>query len=272
MSEACRENPKTVTSIGVACRAHVSQATVSRVLNAKGNVRKETAEKVMAAVEELGYQPNAIARSLINRKTDIVALVSVNSTHSFYLNIINNISQILSRAGKHILYFQVKYDEDLKEILKQVHQYQVDGMIIQSAAVSPKVTEEAERINLPMAIFNRPICSDSIFSVCSDNVQASHMVADYLIEKGYTSFGFIGSTAMENISIDRQKGFTERLRARGGYKPLVEYGAFTYNSGWEAMRRMAEAKKLPEVIFSSNDLMAMGAMDFLRYENEPGTV
>jgi DNA-binding LacI/PurR family transcriptional regulator len=266
MSEAYRENPKTITSIGVAYRAHVSQATVSRVLNAKGNVRKETAEKVMAAVEELGYQPNAIARSLINRKTDIVALVSVNSTHSFYLNIINNISQILSRAGKHILYFQVKYDEDLKAILKQVHQYQVDGMIIQSAAVSPKVTEEAERINLPMAIFNRPICSDSIYSVCSDNVKASHMVADYLIEKGYTSFGFIGSTAMENISIDRQKGFTERLQERGGYKPLVEYGTFTYSSGWEAMRRMAEAKKLPEVIFSSNDLMAMGAMDFLRYE------
>jgi DNA-binding LacI/PurR family transcriptional regulator len=266
MPEVYRENPKAITSVGVAYHAHVSQATVSRVLNAKGNVRKETAEKVMAAVEELGYQPNAIARSLINRKTDIVALVSVHSTHSFYLNIINNISQTLSRAGKHILYFQVKFDEDLKEIFKQVHQYQLDGMIIQSAAVFPRITEAAERINLPIAVFNRPICSDSIYSVCSDNVKASRMVADYLIAKGYRSFGFIGSTVMENISSDRQKGFTDRLRELGGYKPVVEYGTFTYSSGWEAMRRIAETKKLPEAIFSSNDLMAMGAMDFLRHE------
>ncbi|MDR2477687.1 MAG: LacI family DNA-binding transcriptional regulator [Treponema sp.] len=266
MFEERGENPRAITSINVAYHAHVSQATVSRVLNEKGNVRKVTAEKVLAAMKELGYQPNAIARSLTNRKTDIVALVSVNSTHSFYVSIINNISQRLSWAGKRILYFQVKVDEDLEEIFKQVHQYQVDGMIIISAAVSPRVTEAAERINLPIAIFNRQIHSNNIYSVCSDNIKASRMVADYLADKGYKSFGFIGSTVMENISADRQRGFTDRLGERGFPKPMVEYGLFTYHSGWEAMRRMTDRQKLPEVIFSSNDLMAMGAMDFLRYD------
>jgi DNA-binding LacI/PurR family transcriptional regulator len=217
-------------------------------------------------MRELGYQPNAIARSLTSRKTGIVALISVNSTHSFYLNIINKISSRLSWEGKHILYFQVRFDEDLEEIIKQVHQYQVDGMIIISAAISPEITEACERINLPAAIFNRPVYKDSVYSVCSDNMIAGHQVADYLLSKGYHSFGYIGSTVMENISLDRQKGFSAELRKRGYHEPLIEQGAFTYKSGWDAAQRMAARAKIPRAIFCGNDLMAMGTMDFLRYQ------
>jgi DNA-binding LacI/PurR family transcriptional regulator len=260
-----RKNLNMVTSINVASRAHVSQATVSRVLNGKGNVRQKTTDKVLAAMRDLSYQPNAIARSLTSRKTGIVALVSVNSTHSFYLNIINKISGRLSREGKHILYFQVKFDEELEEIVKQVHQYQMDGLIIISAAVSPEITEACERINLPTVIFNRPVYRDGVYSVCSRNTDAGRMVADYLIGRGYRSFGYIGSTIMENISLDRQRGFSAELRRRGYGEPLIEHGAFTYKSGWDAMERMSAGAGIPRAIFCGNDLMAMGAMDFLRH-------
>jgi DNA-binding LacI/PurR family transcriptional regulator len=264
MPERSFKNSQYITSVDVAHYANVCQATVSRVLNRKGNVRKETEAKVLAAVQKLGYQPNAIARSLINRKTDIVAMIAVNSSHSFYTNIINTFSIRMSQEGKRLLYFQVKFDEDLEEIFKQIHQYQVDGMIILSASISPWITAEVERINLPMAVFNRQVYSNNVYSVCSDNIEASRMVADYLIGKGHKSFGFLGSTSIENISVDRQKGFTERLRERGFRDPRVEFGMFTYKSGWEAMERMAASGKLPGAIFSSNDLMAMGAMDFIR--------
>jgi DNA-binding LacI/PurR family transcriptional regulator len=255
-----------ITSINVASYAHVSQSTVSRVLNEKGYVKAETTDKVLAVMRELGYQPNAIARSLTNRKTGIVALVSVNSTHSFYLNIINKISRRLSLAGKHILFFQVKFDEELEEIFKQVHQYQVDGLIIISAAVSPQITEACERINLPIAIFNRPVHNKSVYSVCSDNMHAGRLVANYLIGKGYRSFGYIGSTVMENISLKRQKGFIAELKGHGFPEPVTEQGAFTYESGWDAMGRISARGKIPRVIFCGNDLMAMGAMDYLRHQ------
>jgi DNA-binding LacI/PurR family transcriptional regulator len=265
-----KKSAVSVTSINVAQLANVSQSTVSRVLNGKDIVKQETVERVLGAIKELGYQPNAIARSLTSRKTDIVAVVSVNSNHSFYINIINNISRTLSKNGKQILYFQVKFDENLEDIFNLVYQYQVDGLIIISAAVSPSVTKACEKMNLPLAIFNRLVQSASVYSVCSDNLKASRMVADYLAGRGYRSFGFIGSTVMTNISNDRETGFREQISSLGFADPLVEHGQFTYQSGWEAMRRMAEtqkrrAKKIPEAIFCSNDLMAMGAMDYIRF-------
>jgi DNA-binding LacI/PurR family transcriptional regulator len=92
------------------------------------------------------------------------------------------------------------------------------------------------------------------------------LVADYLLSRGYHSFGYIGSTVMENISSDRQKGFSAGLKMHGYGEPLTEYGAFTYKSGWDAVQRMTARAKIPRAIFCGNDLMAMGAMDFLRYQ------
>jgi DNA-binding LacI/PurR family transcriptional regulator len=233
-------------------------------LNGNSNVRWETLEKVLSAMKELGYQPNVLARSLTSHKTDIVAVVSVNSQHSFYINIINSISRKLAENGKQMLYFQVKFDENLEYIFTLVHQYQVAGLIIISAAVSPSITAGCEKINLPLAIFNRQVYSESVYSVCSDNHKASRAVANYLAGKGYRTFGYIGSMVMTNISADREEGFIERLRELGFARPMVAYGRFTYDSGWEAMQRMAEMGKIPEAIFCSNDLMGMGAMDYLR--------
>jgi DNA-binding LacI/PurR family transcriptional regulator len=256
-----------ITSVNVAQYAQVSQSTVSRVLNKKGNVKEETKEKVMAAVEALGYQPNAMARCLTSRKTNIIAVVSVDSTRSFFVKIINMVSQRLSLAGKHILYFQVRFDEEMEEIFNQICQYQVDGLISLSAAISPKISETCERIGLPVAVFNRQIPSARICSIRSNNIDASAMVADCLIDKGYKTFGFIGSTNRPDISFERQKGFTDCLYTRGFFDLAVEYGDFSYDSGREAIQRMAAKNKpLPRAVFFANDLMAMGAMDTLRYE------
>ena len=254
------------TSVDVARKARVSQSTVSRVFSGKGNVSLKTADRVTAAAQALGYRPNAIARSLTSQRTNIVALVSVRSTHTFYSSIVNGALSRLSGAGKQVLFFQTGFDTGFEDIFQQVLQYKVDALLIVSAAVSSEITKECERAGLPIAVFNRIIRSPGVFSFCSDNPQAGRDVADYLADLGYRSFAYIGSTRrLPDISRDRQKSFTDRA-AELGIDVLPAFGDYSYASGRTAMRSVLTGGRKVDAVFASNDLMAMGAMDEARRE------
>jgi len=244
---------------------------VFKACGGDGVVRQSTIDRVMTAASELGYRPNAIARSLTSRRTNIVAVVSVKSNHTFYSSILNKISEKLSMAGKHILFFQTDFEAGFDDIFQQVLQYKVDALLIISAAVSVEVTKECSRINLPVVVFNRQIKSPNVFSLCSDNREAARFVADYLVGKGYRTFAYIGSAKrLSDISTDRQTGFVERLGELGFHEVGFAFGNYTYESGCSAMRELLDSRGgsggSPFAVFASNDLMAMGAMDAARYE------
>jgi LacI family transcriptional regulator len=265
-----RKSENAVTSVDVARRARVSQATVSRVFSGKSVVRQGTVDRVMTAASELGYRPNAIARSLTSRRTNLIAVVSVDSTHTFYSSILNGISGRLTRAGKQILFFLTDFEAGFDDIFQQVLQYKVDALLIVSAAVSVEITEECSRISLPVVIFNRQIRSSHVFSICSDNRAAARDVADYLAGRGYKAFAYIGSDRrLSDISADRRQGFTERLAELGFGDVRFVCGNYTYESGRTAMRELLDSAGFDagsRAVFASNDLMAMGAMDAARHE------
>lgn len=256
------------TSVDVARLACVSQTTVSRVFSGKNIVKQSTVDIVLEAASELGYRPNAIARSLSNRRTNIVAVVSVNSTQPFYSSIVNGISNKLTHAGKQVMFFPT--DFEVGGIFQQVLQYKVDAMLIVSAAVSSEITEECSRISLPVVILTRIVKSPHVFSICSDNQRAARGVADHLVKRGYRRFAYIGSARrLSDVSFDRQKGFTERLSELGFDGVRIAYGNYTYDSGRTAARDLLNSESATSerrAIFASNDLMAMGAMDAARYE------
>ena len=255
------------TSIEVAKKAGVSQATVSRVFNKKENINTDTQKRVEQAAKELGYMPNAIARSLISRKTNLIALVTVRSENPHYWRIASHLSQKFANAGKQILYCECDFEQNINDIFFQVMQYQVDGVIIMSAAVSPEITKECARVNIPVVIFNRYLTHPNFCTVCSDNVGAGALVADYLAAKGYDSFGYIGTDRLlVQISSDRQRGFAQRLSELSLSFCATEYGDYSYESGKAAMHRLMQAKERPRAIFCANDLMAFGAMDAARTE------
>jgi DNA-binding LacI/PurR family transcriptional regulator len=252
--------------VDVARSARVSQSTVSRVFSGKGNVSLKTADRVTAAARALGYRPNAIARSLTSQRTNIVALVSVRSTHTFYSSIVNGALGRLSRAGRQVLFFQTGFDTGFEDIFQQVLQYKVDALLIVSAAVSSEITRECERAGLPIVVFNRIIRSPGVFSLCSDNPRAGRDVADYLAGRGYRSFAYIGSARrLPDISRDREKGFAGRA-AELGIEMLSVSGDYSYESGRAAMRSILTEGRKVDAVFASNDLMAMGAMDEARRE------
>lgn len=257
---------KPVTSSDVAKAACVSQTTVSRVLNMDSKVKEVTRNKVLNAAMELGYTPNAIARSLTSRKTGIIAIVTISSTNPYFSIITGELSKLFHGAGKQILYFEMDIEQEIDDILYKILQYQVDGVIIISAAVTAKSTDAAIKINVPVVVFNKRSVTPGVHSVCSDNVEAGRMVADFLINKGYTDFSYIGSPTLSSTSSDRLKGFSDRIEEHGYNLCSVAMGDYSYASGGSAMRTIMDGATRPNAVFCANDLMALGALDMARRE------
>jgi DNA-binding LacI/PurR family transcriptional regulator len=128
---------KKVTSIEVAKRAGVSQSTVSRVFSANSSsVSAEARQRVLQAAQELGYQPNAIARMMSTRQTNIVGIVMATITSPFYPYVLEKFLSALQAIERQVLLFTASDSQSVDDILPLALQYQVDALIITSATLS----------------------------------------------------------------------------------------------------------------------------------------
>lgn len=256
-----------VTSIDVARRAGVSQPTVSRAFDPEASVSPETRAKVLTAARELGYQPNAIARSLSTRRTNIVGLVMANLTNSlFYPNVLDALTYRLQAHDKQILLFNAAPDRPVDEILPRVLGYQVDALVIISTTPSNEIIDESTQKGTPVILFNRFAPHTSASSVCCDNKAGGRMMADLLVDVGHERIAFLSGIAATATNTMRKQGFISRLRQRGYTDVIEEHGAYTYKSGGEATRRLLALDPPPDAIFCAADIMALGAIDAARAE------
>jgi len=253
-----------ITSNDVARAAAVSQATVSRVFNNSKKVREETVEKVRQVARELGYTPNAIARSLTSKQTDMIAIVSVRFDNPFYQTLLIKISDMIAEMGKKVIFIQTQFDQSLEDILYEVMEYQVDGVVVLSAALSATLLDKFACVQIPLVIFNKHFDSRNFFSVSSDNLDAGRLVADHFVARGYRSFGFISGWQLSQTSDFRHRGYTDGLREHGFEGCQVITGDYSYRSGYEGLLELSKCGPLPEAFFCVNDLMAFGAMDAAR--------
>jgi DNA-binding LacI/PurR family transcriptional regulator len=257
---------KTVSSKEVAAAAQVSQATVSRVFSGQTNITEKTRIKVLQAAEALGYRPNAIARGLTLNRSNLIALVTIDVVNPHYNAIINKIADRIQDIGREPLFFVSKEEKKLDDILSQVLQYRVDAIIVLSAAVSSQMAAECERIQIPIVIFNKYTVNKNILTVCSDNVQAGWIAANYLLEKGHTRFAFIGSDTFLGTSKDRLRGFTDCLGEKGIDQCIVKMVPYTYEDGLKAMQQIMADENKPTAVFCAGDILAIAAMDAAKFE------
>jgi DNA-binding LacI/PurR family transcriptional regulator len=258
---------RTPTSIDVAELAGVSQPTVSRAFDPDSSVAPGTRARVIAAAKKLGYKPNVIARSLSTRRTDIVGLVMANLTDSlFYPNVLEMFTRRLQRMGKQVLLFNAQPGQPVDEILPRVLGYQVDALIITSTSPSREIVDECARNGTPVVLFNRFAAGSSANSVCCDNVEGGRKVADALLDTGHKRLGFIAGIENTSTNLMRTKGFVDRLQERGDFDLARDQGAYTYDSGRQAARRLLERDQPPDAIFCAADIMALGAMDAARFD------
>lgn len=259
------KRPGAVTSLEVALRAGVSQSAVSRAFTPGASVAEATRKRVLEAARELGYRPNAIARTLITRRSRIVAMVVSYLENPFYPAIVERMSQRLQRDGYHLLPF-ISDTEAVDALLEQLMQYQVDGIVLVSATLSSALARECARIGVPVVLFNRVDAIGTVSAVSSDNVEGGRIAARALLGAGHRSPAFVAGLENTSTSRDREAGFREELARHGIRRYRRAVGHYSFDGARKAARRLFSTGRPPDALFVANDHMAIAVMDTLRHE------
>lgn len=263
-----------VTSYDVAQHAGVSQSAVSRCFKDGASVSKKMRARVMKSVESLGYTPNAIARGLITRRSNMVAVIVSNL--NFYPEVLSQLSARFTQRGVHVLLFTLDNESDVGHTLEQVWQYQVDG-VVAAAHLTPEQIDMFTTRRVPLVFYNRAYQDMPVSSVCCDHQGGERTLVNLLAENGqHKSFAVVSGPTDSVVSTQRTKGATERLKELGYDDITLVPGDYTYESGRRAVREIIERRgAMADAIICANDMMAMGCMDQLRYALEldvPGDV
>jgi len=254
-----------VTAQQVAKRLGLSQSTVSRAFTDAASIHPKTRERVIKAANLLGYQPNVIARSLIMRRTNIIAVVMSNLTDPFYPLVLERLAQRIQASGRQLLFFMIPAGKHVDEVLPSLLQYRVDAILITSATVSSRMAAVCVGEGTPVVLFNRYVPGLKVAAVCCDNVSAGRAVADYLSSRGHIRPAFVSAESDVTTNLDRARGFSARLQELGMKLHADETGGdFSYAAGYHAARRLIGRRPLPDAIFFASDIMAIGGIEAIR--------
>ncbi len=246
-----------VTRKNVALKANVSEATVSYVMNNTKNVTPEVRERVLAAIQELNYQPNLVARSLVTKQTRHVALMVDNLKNPYYCEVLEGAQSVASKAGYivSVISINVSNKEDVLELAGRG----VDGIIL---ALGNKVINDSSVLKIP--------CVTSGDDICIDYRDAIYDMVECLKLNGHKKIGFLSGIPTGNPTHVRYICFREALEHFGlEYYPNLtvdaEYNADTdENAGEIAMKELLSRKEEFSAVFAINDLMALGASKAIR--------
>ena len=258
-----------VTSADVANLAGVSQSAVSRVFTPGASASLQTADKVRKAAAELGYRPNSLARAMVSGKTGIIGLVVAYFSNQFYPEAIEKLSKAMQERNYHLLVFMTsKTEGDVSEVVAEILDYQVDGIIAASVALSSDLSKRCASAGVPVVLFNRSQDDNSLSSVTSENYAGGRKVAEFLLATGHQRISYIAGWEGASTQRDRQAGFVDALTAKGHRLWSHEIGNFVMEDAQKAARKLFAngLEQGPDAIFVANDHMAIAVMDTLRSE------
>jgi DNA-binding LacI/PurR family transcriptional regulator len=253
----------------VARRAGVSHQTVSRVLNDHPNVRPETRERVLQAIEELAYRRNSSARALVTRRTNTLGVVAFDTTLYGPASTLFGIEQAAREAGYFISIVSLKTitAKSVSEALDYLAEQSVDGVIV----IAPQRTAAEALAALPAAVPvvaveggrapDRPV-------VCVDQRAGATAATQHLLDLGHRTVWHIAGPMDWLEAEARRDAWRDTLAAAGAPQPdVLSHGDWSPLSGYEAGRRIVERRAAGEditAVFVANDQMALGALRALR--------
>jgi LacI family transcriptional regulator len=256
-----------VTIVDVARHAGVSITTVSHALSGNRRVAKATQARIQHSIRELGYRPNAFARSLRTEHSHMVGLIIPDITNPYYPTLARGLQDALQSGGYQS--FVCNTDgrrEQERNFLKDSLHRRVDGIAFAAFATTARMLVPVLQANIPVVAIGTTIQHRRVDCVRTDDVEGSRDATAYLIEKGYDPIGMIGGPPGTSPSDHRLAGHRSALGSnRIRFDPrLVAIGDFTRTGGAAAMRELLSRRTRPRAVFCANDLMAIGALDAAR--------
>lgn len=251
-----------VTSVDVARQAGVSQATVARSFSSPELVSPATQARVRAAAQELGYVPNAIARSLKSQRTNMIGAV-VPAHGEYWQNILTAFSRQLAQRQKQLLLFSFADAAGIDDVLASVTQYRLDGLILASASIRQPQFARVQTNDVPIVAFNQPAAAGVVPSVSINNESGMAELAEHVVDMGCRSVLFVGGISTVSTDQQRYRGAAQTLGAHGVPCAYVEAGSFSYDAGYKAARQIVDRAARPEALMVAGDELAFGVIDGL---------
>ncbi|MBO4919981.1 MAG: LacI family DNA-binding transcriptional regulator [Erysipelotrichaceae bacterium] len=213
---------KKVTIYEVAKEAHVSLATVSRVINGSNVVKEDTKKRVEDAITKLGYRPNAIAQGLALSRTTTVGLIIPSTSVSFFGRVINGLCDVAKIYDYSVFLHTITEGvTDIKEIIDEVIKSRVDGVIIYADKDLDDSVKLLEEYSIPMVVIGNKISSENICSVYVDYERAVYELCDAYLEKGITDIAILQDYRNDLVSSFMHKGAEDAFR-----KHNLDYNGF----------------------------------------------
>ncbi len=256
-----------VTIQEVAKKAGVSIATVSRIINKLPGYSEKTQVHVEKVIEELGYSPNAMARSLANNRTDVIGVLLPCVTSRFSNELLHGIERIAQSKGKSVIVCNTdRHGERTMEYLKTLREQRVDGILYISEWLTDEYGSFLKDMGIPVVLVATHRDSFPFSYVKIDDKAAAETATKYLIDKGHTKIGLITGTPDDLIAgKPRIEGYQKALFESGIPQDptLIAYGDFHYFSGIAAMEELYKAHPDITAVFATSDEMALGALTWM---------
>jgi LacI family transcriptional regulator len=257
-----------VTIMDVARASGVSYATVSRVLSGYEFVKESTRNRVLEAVEHLGYVANLQARSLAGGRTQIIGLLVPNLDNGYVGTIMRGIDQELERANYDLmLYTSHRHPSSESYYVNAIANGLTEGLLLVAPLVPMTYLDALREKNFPYILIDQAESTESSSVVESTNWQGAYEATRYLSQLGHTRIAFITGELAVRSAVDRLRGYKAALGDCDipFREELIIESDFQQQTGYEAAKCLLQRiNPRPTAIFASNDLSAFGAMDAAR--------
>lgn len=262
-----------VTTIhDVARVAGVGIGTVSRVINNSPGVKPATREKVLATITQLHYKPNAIARSMISKRTDSVGVIVPFFTRPFNIEMLQGIEAELARMGKDLVLYNVETNSKRDYYFTDLPMRdRVDGLLILSLTVPDSIAHDFKAAGMQVILVDA--YSPFLTSLVVDNIGGAYQAVKYLIEKGHRTIGFVNGIIEGSFKFNQANDRLIGLHRAFGESGLLFDPELVVSSRWnrqggrEAAFQLLMRKKRPTAIFAASDVQAIGVLEAARSLN-----
>jgi len=261
-----------VTIKDIAKAAGVSVTTVSRALNGYDDVSEKTRARIKKLAEEMKYRPNAVARSLVSKKTRTIGVIMSEmsrqgSKDAFAYELLCGINDRSGELDYEILLFSTTPNKQRKKSYSDLcRERNVDGAILYGLRTTdPYLEEVLNQSRFPCVLIDIPLSGEWVGHVTSDNIDGAKQAVRHLAELGHRRIAMINGHAEAAVSKERLTGYVMGLQELNlPFDPSLVYdGRFSEDGGAEAMERILDEHPDVTAVFSASDLMVLGAMKTL---------
>ena len=256
----------TVTSRDIARAANVSQALVSRAFTGNGRIAPTTREHILEVARQLGWQPNALARSMVTGDAPLVAVITTRLSFDWRAQVLSRVLGAIRDWHLKPLLFYAEEDQEVDRLLAEAIGWRTRGVIVTAGVISEERAAAILSHGQFLASLNRPARHSDAFAVATDNLDGGATAANLLLAEGRERFLVLAGGPTDWASGRRAQGFVAALDAAGRTATVWNNPVMSIEAGRDAAARFLglPSPSRPDAVFATNDALALGFIDGVR--------